>query len=63
MNLINPNIAIVRMNGVLTVNGQDTYPLQLNKGNEPMTVAIYGSDIPLTGEAIQSAIDTKGKNC
>lgn len=26
-----------------------------------MTVAIYGSDIPLTGGAIQSAIDTKGK--
>ena len=27
----NPNIASVRMNGVLTVNGQDTYPLQLQK--------------------------------
>ena len=28
---MNPNIASVRMNGILTVNGQDTYPLQLNK--------------------------------
>ncbi|PFQ66493.1 flagellar hook-associated protein FlgK [Bacillus cereus] len=58
---INLNIASIRIDGILTVNGQDTYPLQLNKGNEPMTVAIYGSEIPLTGGAIQSAIDTKAK--
>ncbi|TKI88834.1 flagellar hook-associated protein FlgK, partial [Bacillus wiedmannii] len=56
---MNPNIASVRMNGVLTVNGQDTYPLQLNKEKEPMTAEIYGSEIPLTSGAIQSAIDTK----
>ena len=55
---MNPNIVSVRMNGVLTVNGQDTYPLQLNKEKEPMSVEIYGSEIPLTS-AIQSAIDTK----
>ncbi len=58
---MNPNIASVRMNGVLTVNGQDTYPLQLNKDKEPMTAEIYGSEIPLTSGAIQSAIDTKAK--
>ena len=58
---MNPNIASVRMNGVLTVNGQDTYPLQLNKEKEPMTAEIYGSEIPLTSGAIQSAIDTKAK--
>ena len=58
---MNPNIVSVRMNGVLTVNGQDTYPLQLNKEKEPMSVEIYGSEIPLTSGAIQSAIDTKTK--
>ncbi|HHL3304279.1 flagellar hook-associated protein FlgK [Bacillus sp. SM-B1] len=58
---MNPNIASVRMNGVLTVNGQDTYPLQLNKTKEPMSVEIYGSEIPLTSGAIKSAIDTKGQ--
>lgn len=58
---MNPNIVSVRMNGVLTVNGQDTYPLQLNKEKEPMSVEIYGSEIPLTSGAIQSAIDTKAK--
>ncbi|PER78955.1 flagellar hook-associated protein FlgK [Bacillus cereus] len=58
---MNPNIASVRMNGVLTVNGQDTYLLQLNKEKEPMTAEIYGSEIPLTSGAIQSAIDTKAK--
>ncbi|MDH4420967.1 flagellar hook-associated protein FlgK [Bacillus cereus] len=58
---MNPNIASVRINGVLTVNGQDTYPLQLNKEKEPMSVGIYGSEIPLTSGAIQSAIDTKAK--
>ncbi|AIK62621.1 hypothetical protein DJ46_488 [Bacillus anthracis str. Vollum] len=58
---MNPNIASVRMNGVLTVNGQDTYPLQLNKEKEPMTAEIYGSEIPLRSGAIQSAIDTKAK--
>ncbi|MGH0591964.1 flagellar hook-associated protein FlgK [Bacillus pretiosus] len=58
---MNPNIASVRMNGVLTVNGQDTYPLQLNKEKEPMTAEIYGSEIPLTSGAIQSAVDTKAK--
>ncbi|MCU5327172.1 flagellar hook-associated protein FlgK [Bacillus wiedmannii] len=58
---MNPNIASVRMNGVLTVNGQDTYPLQLNKEKEPMTAEIYSSEIPLTSGAIQSAIDTKAK--
>ncbi|MFD6510592.1 flagellar hook-associated protein FlgK [Bacillus mycoides] len=58
---MNPNIASVRMNGVLTVNGQDTYPLQLNKEKEPMSVGIYGSVIPLTSGAILSAIDTKAK--
>ncbi len=58
---MNPNIVSIRMNGVLTVNGQDAYPLQLNKEKEPMSVAIYGSDIPLTSGAIQSAIDTKAK--
>ncbi|KKZ92149.1 hypothetical protein B4147_1385 [Bacillus wiedmannii] len=58
---MNPNIASVRMNGVLTVNGQDTYPLQLNKEKEPMTAEIYGSEIPLTSGAIQAAIDTKAK--
>ncbi|AIE78925.1 Flagellar hook-associated protein FlgK [Bacillus cereus] len=58
---MNPNIASVRMNGVLTVNGQDTYPLQLNKDKEPMSVEIYGSEIPLASGAIQSAIDTKAK--
>ncbi|AIY75898.1 TPA: flagellar hook-associated protein FlgK [Bacillus tropicus] len=57
----NPNIASVRMNGVLTVNGQDTYPLQLQKNKEPMSLQIYGTDIPLNGGAIQSAIDTKAK--
>ncbi|GCF67345.1 MULTISPECIES: flagellar hook-associated protein FlgK [Bacillus] len=58
---MNPNIASVRMNGVLTVNGQDAYPIQLNKEKEPMSVEIYGSEIPLTSGAIQSAIDTKAK--
>ncbi|PFV86369.1 flagellar hook-associated protein FlgK [Bacillus sp. AFS059628] len=58
---MNPNITSVRMNGVLTVNGQDTYPLQLNKEKEPMSVEIYGSEIPLASGAIQSAIDTKAK--
>ena len=43
---MNPNIASVRMNGALTVNGQDAYPLQLNKEKEPMSVEIYGSEIP-----------------
>ena len=57
----NPNIASVRMNGVLTVNGQDTYPLQLQTNKEPMSLQIYGTDIPLNGGAIQSAIDTKAK--
>ena len=57
----NPNIASVRMNGILAVNGQDTYPLQLQKDKEPMSVQIYGTDIPLNGGAIQSAIDTKAK--
>ncbi|KFN02606.1 flagellar hook-associated protein FlgK [Bacillus clarus] len=58
---MNPNIVIVRMNGVLTVNGQDVYPLQLQKDKEPMSVQIYGSDIPLSGGAILSAVDTKAK--
>lgn len=58
---MNPNIASVRMNGVLTVNGQDTYPLQLNKTKEPMSVEIYGSEVSLTSGAIKSAIDTKAK--
>jgi len=58
---VNPNIASVRMNGILAVNGQDTYPLQLQKNKEPMSVQIYGTDIPLSGGAIQSAIDTKAK--
>ena len=49
------------MNGILAVNGQDTYPLQLQKDKEPMSVQIYGTDIPLNGGAIQSAIDTKAK--
>lgn len=57
----NPNITSVRMNGILAVNGQDTYPLQLQKNKEPMSVQIYGTDIPLSGGAIQSAIDTKAK--
>ncbi|HDR7377335.1 MULTISPECIES: flagellar hook-associated protein FlgK [Bacillus cereus group] len=58
---MNPNIASVRMNGVLTVNGQDTYPLQLNKEKDPMSVEIYGSEISVTSGAIKSAIDTKAK--
>ncbi|MEB9127695.1 flagellar hook-associated protein FlgK [Bacillus cereus] len=58
---MNPNIAIVRMNGILTVNGQDTYPLQLNKEKDPMSVEIYGSEISVTSGAIKSAIDTKAK--
>ncbi|MDA2063916.1 flagellar hook-associated protein FlgK [Bacillus cereus] len=58
---MNPNIASIRMNGVLTVNGQDTYPLRLNKEKEPMSAEIYGSEIPLSSGAIQSAIDTKAK--
>ncbi|MEC2478782.1 flagellar hook-associated protein FlgK, partial [Bacillus cereus] len=58
---VNPNIASIRMNGVLTVNGQDTYPLRLNKEKEPMSAEIYGSEIPLSSGAIQSAIDTKAK--
>ncbi|PHG66241.1 flagellar hook-associated protein FlgK [Bacillus toyonensis] len=57
----NPNIASVRMNGVLTVSGQDTYPLQLNKEKDPMSVEIYGSEISVTSGAIKSAIDTKAK--
>ncbi|MEG7924008.1 flagellar hook-associated protein FlgK [Bacillus cereus] len=57
----NPNIASVRMNGILTVNGQDTYPLQLNKEKDPMSVEIYGSEISVTSGAIKSAIDTKAK--
>ncbi|MDF9448593.1 flagellar hook-associated protein FlgK [Bacillus toyonensis] len=58
---MNPNIASVRMNGVLTVNGQDTYPIQLNKEKDPMSVEIYGSEISVTSGAIKSAIDTKAK--
>ncbi|HDR5276995.1 TPA: flagellar hook-associated protein FlgK [Bacillus thuringiensis] len=58
---MNPNIASVRMNGVLTVNGQDTYPLQLNKEKDPMSVEIYSSEISVTSGAIKSAIDTKAK--
>ncbi|MCC2379195.1 flagellar hook-associated protein FlgK [Bacillus wiedmannii] len=58
---MNPNMASVRMNGALTVNGQDAYPLQLNKEKEPMSVEIYGLEIPLASGAIQSAIDTKAK--
>ncbi|MHA4215180.1 flagellar hook-associated protein FlgK [Bacillus cereus] len=58
---VNPNIASIRMNGVLTVNGQDTYSLRLNKEKEPMSAEIYGSEIPLSSGAIQSAIDTKAK--
>ncbi|OSM14334.1 flagellar hook-associated protein FlgK [Bacillus toyonensis] len=58
---VNPNIASVRMNGVLTVSGQDTYPLQLNKEKDPMSVEIYGSEISVTSGAIKSAIDTKAK--
>ncbi|MCA1002357.1 flagellar hook-associated protein FlgK [Bacillus thuringiensis] len=58
---MNPNIASVRMNGILTVNGQDTYPLQLNKEKDPMSVEIYGSEINVTSGAIKSAIDTKAK--
>ncbi|MEC2393536.1 flagellar hook-associated protein FlgK [Bacillus thuringiensis serovar shandongiensis] len=58
---MNPNIASVRMSGVLTVNGQDTYPLQLNKEKDPMSVEIYGSEISVTSGAIKSAIDTKAK--
>ncbi|MED2803691.1 flagellar hook-associated protein FlgK [Bacillus thuringiensis] len=58
---MNPNIASVRMNGILTVNGQDTYPLQLNKEKDPMSVEIYGSEISVSSGAIKSAIDTKAK--
>ncbi|MGG8381040.1 flagellar hook-associated protein FlgK [Bacillus sp. R-CC1] len=58
---MNPNIVSVRMNGILTVNGQDTYPLQLNKEKDPMSVEIYGSEISVTSGAIKSAIDTKAK--
>ncbi|EJS61688.1 TPA: flagellar hook-associated protein FlgK [Bacillus thuringiensis] len=58
---MNPNIASVRMNGILTVNGQDTYPLQLNKEKDPMSVEIYGSEISVNSGAIKSAIDTKAK--
>ncbi|GAB6619379.1 flagellar hook-associated protein FlgK [Bacillus cereus] len=58
---MNPNIASVRMNGILTVNGQDTYPLQLNKEKDPMSVEIYGSEISVTSGAIKSATDTKAK--
>lgn len=56
---MNPNIASVRINGVLTVNGQDTYPLQLKKDQDPIAVQIYGTDIPLNGGAISAAIDTQ----
>lgn len=58
---MNPNIASVRMNGILIVNGQDTYPLQLNKEKDPMSVEIYGSEISVSSGAIKSAIDTKAK--
>ncbi|WP_242161433.1 flagellar hook-associated protein FlgK [Bacillus cereus group sp. BfR-BA-01522] len=58
---MNPNIASVRINGVLTVNGQDTYPLELQKDHEPMSVQIYGTDIPLNGGMIQAAMDAKEK--
>lgn len=58
---LNPNIASVRISGVLTVNGQDTYPLQLQKDQDPMTVQIYGTDIPLNGGAISASIDAKAK--
>ncbi|PFJ17247.1 flagellar hook-associated protein FlgK [Bacillus cereus] len=57
----NPNIASVRIEGVLTVNGQDTYPLQLQKDKDPITVQISGKTIPLNGGAISAAIDTKEK--
>lgn len=65
---MNPNIASVRINGVLAVSGQnitgeggsqDSYPLQLISKNGALSVQISGTDIPLQGGAIQAAIDTK----
>ncbi|MGG2092777.1 flagellar hook-associated protein FlgK [Bacillus sp. S13(2024)] len=64
---MNPNIASVRINGVLAVSGQnitgeggsqDSYPLQLISNNGALSVQISGTEIPLQG-AIQAAIDTK----
>ncbi|EMA6341864.1 flagellar hook-associated protein FlgK [Bacillus cytotoxicus] len=57
----NPNIASVRISGVLAVSGQDTYPLQLQKEKEPISVQISGTDIPLKSGKISSAIDMKVK--
>lgn len=58
---MHPNIASVRINGSLTVSGQDTYPLQLKKDQEPYKVQISGKDISLQGGSISAAIDTKAK--
>ena len=33
----------------------------MQKNKDPMSLQIYGTDIPLNGGAIQSAIDTKAK--
>lgn len=65
---MNPNIASVRINGVLAVSGQnitgdsgnqDMYPLQLITKDGISSVQISGTEVQLQGGAIQAAIDTE----
>ncbi|MGG2015787.1 flagellar hook-associated protein FlgK [Bacillus sp. S10(2024)] len=55
----NPNIASVRIDGMLIVSGQDTNPLQVNTMNNNISVLISGKEMQFQGGTIQAAIDAK----
>lgn len=55
----NPNIANIRINGVLTVSGQDTHAINWNASKTG--IQISGQDIPLQGGSILAAIEAKEK--
>lgn len=54
---INSNIATVRINGVLTVSGQDTYALEVNQDKNGVQIA--GTNINLRGGSILAAIEAQ----
>ncbi|WP_369900260.1 flagellar hook-associated protein FlgK [Bacillus manliponensis] len=54
---INPNIASVRINGMLTVSGQDTYEIQLNANKTG--IQISGTDVPLKGGSILATFEAQ----
>ncbi|PEA53487.1 flagellar hook-associated protein FlgK [Bacillus pseudomycoides] len=56
---VNPNIASLRIDGMLIVSGQDINPLQVNTMNNNISVFISGKEMQFKGGKIQAAIDAK----